>query len=96
MERVDRGCEAGPSLVRPDAGDVAAHSLLRASTSNSLSTRFTRGSPISTAFAPELAVDPAVPVAALVKIEPLGDEALQGFPLDPCVGFPLVEGKLRP
>ena len=28
-----------------------AHSLLRASTSNALSTRFTRGSPISTAFA---------------------------------------------
>lgn len=27
------------------------HSLLRASTSNALSTRFTRGSPISTAFA---------------------------------------------
>lgn len=47
------------------------------------------------AVAPELAADPAVPVAALAKIEPLGDEALQGLPLDPCVGFPLVEGKLR-
>lgn len=40
------------------------------------------------AVAPELAVDPAVPVAALVKIEPLGDEALQGLPLDLRVGFP--------
>lgn len=40
------------------------------------------------AVAPELAVDSAVPVAALVKIEPLGDEALQGLPLDLCVGFP--------
>ena len=27
------------------------------------------------AAAPELAVDPAVPVAAIVEIEPLGDEA---------------------
>ena len=40
------------------------------------------------AAAPGLAVDPAVPVAALVKTEPLGDEALQGLPPDPCVGFP--------
>ena len=31
------------------------------------------------AIAPELAVDPAVPVAALVKTEPLGGEALQGL-----------------
>lgn len=43
------------------------------------------------AVAPELAVDPAVPVAALVKIEPLGDEALQGLPLDLRVGFPLTK-----
>ena len=40
------------------------------------------------AVAPELAVDPALPAAALVKIEPLGDEALQGLPLDLCVGSP--------
>lgn len=40
------------------------------------------------AVAPELAVDPAVPVAALVKTEPLGGEALQGLPLDLRVGFP--------
>ena len=40
------------------------------------------------AVAPGLAIDPAVPVAALAKIEPLGDEAPQGLPPDPCVGFP--------
>ena len=40
------------------------------------------------AVAPELAVDPAVSVAALVKIEPFRDEALQGLPLDLRVGLP--------
>ena len=115
---ITAGRQGRPSPV-PMQMMPRAHSLLRASTSNTLSTRFTRGSPISTAFArlrfllaplrlqpqlahdgehplladddavaSELAVDPAVPVAALVKIEPLGDEALQGLPLDLRVGLP--------
>lgn len=40
------------------------------------------------AVAPELAVDPAVSVTVLVKIEPFRDEALQGLSLDLRVGFP--------
>ena len=104
MERVDRGCEAEPSFARPDASDVAHLDRLRAFVLPARPLRLQSRLPHDgglpflagdDAVAPELAADPAVPVAALAKIEPLGDEALQGLPLDPCVGFPLVEGKLR-